>query len=291
MDKLNLFLEYLKEERNYTNNTIVSYKNDIEEFIDFYSDLNILNLTYNDIKDYLMFLYNKKYSNSTVSRKISSVKSFYNFLKLKKYITTSPIHNIKYPKKELKLPKYLHYEEIEELFNIPDKTNPYGQRDSLILELLYSTGVRVSELVNIKLDDISEDEIKVYGKGRKERIVYYTDTAREVLELYLNNGRNELLKDKNSEYLFINNKSEQLTDRGVRFILDKLIKETSIKTKISPHSLRHTFATHLLNEGADLKVVQDLLGHKNISTTGIYTHVSNEELRNIFYKSHPRSKE
>lgn len=291
MDKVDMFLEYLKEEKNYSDNTIISYKNDLLEYVNYFNKLNILNIKYNDIKDYLMYLYNKKYSNNSVSRKISCIKSFYNYLKLKNLIKTSPVYNIKYPKKDLKLPKFLYYNEIEELFNIPDTTTPYGQRDSLILELLYATGVRVSELVNIKLSDIIEDEIKVFGKGRKERIVYYGEYASSIMDIYLKDGRKKLLKDKTSDYLFINNKSEVLTDRGVRYIIDKLIKETSIKTKISPHSLRHSFATHLLNEGADLKVVQDLLGHKNLSTTSIYTHVSNEHLREVFYKSHPRSKE
>lgn len=291
MDKIELFLEYLKEEKNYSDNTIISYKHDLNEFVSYFKDLDISVIKYNDIKDYMMYLYDKKYSNNTVSRKISSVKSFYNFLKLKKIVNTSPINNIKYPKKERKLPKFLYYNELEELFKVPDKNTPYGIRDALILELLYATGVRVSELVNIKINDIGEDEIRVFGKGRKERIVYYGEYAKEILDLYLNDARDKLLKDKKSDYLFINNKSEPLTDRGIRYIIDKLIKETSIKVKISPHSLRHSFATHLLNEGADLKVVQDLLGHKNLSTTSIYTHVSNEKLREVFYKNHPRSKE
>lgn len=289
MKYINDFIEYLKEEKNYTNNTIISYKNDLIEFYNFYK-INIINLTYNDIKDYLMYLYNKKYANSTVSRKISSIKSFYNYLKLKKIIKKSPMINIQYPKKELKLPKYLHYNEIEQLFSSFNTDSEYDERDKLIFELLYASGIRVSELVNIKLQDIKEDEILIYGKGRKERIIYYTDIVKEALDKYLNNGRVKLLKNNKSEYLLINNKSKPLTDRGVRYIIDSHIKKTSIKTKISPHSLRHSFATHMLNEGADLKVVQELLGHKNLSTTSIYTHVSNEQLRNVFYKNHPRSK-
>ena len=153
--------------------------------------------------------------------------------------------------------------------------------------------MRVSELVNIKLEDIDlrKEEIRVIGKGSVERIVYFGEYAKDIMELYIRDGREQLLKGKLSEFLFINNKFGKLTDRGVRFILDKLLEKTSIKVKISPHSLRHTFATHLLNEGADLKVVQELLGHKNLSTTSIYTHVSNEKLRDVYYKNHPRSKE
>lgn len=286
------FLEYLKLERNYSDNTIISYKNDLYEFESIYEQ-DILELKYKDINKYLKYTYDKNYNRNTISRKISALKSFYNYYKKNGKITSSPLNNISYPKKTLNLPKYLQYNELEILFEVPDINSPYGQRDSLILELLYATGLRVSELVNIKLTDIdlSSCEIRVIAKGNVERIVFFGQYAKDIMELYLRDGRECLLKGRNSEYLFINNKFNKLTDRGVRYILDKLLEQTSIKTKISPHSLRHTFATHLLNEGADLKVVQELLGHKNLSTTSIYTHVSNEKLRDVYYKSHPRSKE
>lgn len=286
------FLEYLKLERNYSNNTIISYKNDLYEFESIYEQ-DILKLKYQDINKYLKYAYDKNYNRNTISRKISALKSFYNYYKKRGIITTSPLNNISYPKKALNLPKFLQYNELETLFEVPDINTSYGQRDSLILELLYATGLRVSELVNIKLTDIDLNscEIRVLTKGNVERIVFFGEYAKDIMELYLRDGRERLLKGKTSNYLFINNKFNKLTDRGVRYILDKLLEQTSIKTKISPHSLRHTFATHLLNEGADLKVVQELLGHKNLSTTSIYTHVSNEKLRDVYYKSHPRSKE
>lgn len=287
------FIDYLENERNYSKNTIISYSNDLKEFISIYDKRNVLELKYKDIKLYLTKLYDLDYNRNTISRKLSSVKSFYNYFKKIGKIENSPVNNISYPKKALTLPKFLQYSELEALFSVPKLDTAVGQRDRLILELLYASGVRVSELVNIKLSDIDFDkfEIRILGKGSVERIVYYGEYASEILNIYLEEGREKLLKGRKCDYLFINNKFDKLTDRGVRFILDKILKETSIKVKISPHSLRHTFATHLLNEGADLKVVQELLGHKNLSTTSIYTHVSNERLRDVYYKSHPRSKE
>ena len=286
------FINYLKNERNYSFNTVISYENDLKEFISLYN-VDIKTLQHKDINKYLKHLYDKKYNRNTISRKISAVKSFYNYLLKEGVLKLSPVKNISYPKKALTLPKFLQYSELETLFLTPDINTAYGQRDRLILELLYATGVRVSELVNIKLEDIDlrKEEISVIGKGSVERIVYFGEYAKDIMELYIRDGREQLLKGKLSEFLFINNKFGKLTDRGVRFILDKLLEKTSIKVKISPHSLRHTFATHLLNEGADLKVVQELLGHKNLSTTSIYTHVSNEKLRDVYYKNHPRSKE
>lgn len=286
------FIDYLKNERNYSNNTIISYENDLNEFISIYEE-DVLTLKYKDISKYLKHIYDKDYNRNTISRKLSAIKSFYNYFKSEGIIKQSPVSNISYPKKALTLPKFLQYSELETLFSVPDINDPYGQRDRLILELLYATGLRVSELVNIKLEDIdlSSQEIRVLGKGSVERIVYFGEYAKDIMELYIRDGREKLLKGRVSEYLFINNKFNKLTDRGVRFILDKILEKTSIKVKISPHSLRHTFATHLLNEGADLKVVQELLGHKNLSTTSIYTHVSNEKLRDVYYKNHPRSKE
>lgn len=286
------FIDYLKNERNYSNNTILSYENDLNEFINLYEE-DILTLKYKDISKYLKHVYDKNYNRNTISRKLSAIKSFYNYFKKEGIIKQSPVNNISYPKKALTLPKFLQYSELETLFSIPDINDAFGQRDRLILELLYATGLRVSELVNIKLDDIdiNNSEIRVLGKGSVERVVYFGEYAKDIMELYIRDGREKLLKGRVSEYLFINNKFNKLTDRGVRFILDKILEKTSIKVKISPHSLRHTFATHLLNEGADLKVVQELLGHKNLSTTSIYTHVSNEKLRDVYYKSHPRSKE
>lgn len=294
MKYISEFLEYLKIEKNYSDNTITNYEIDLKEFNEFIISINneLLTVTYKDVRKFLEHLDELKYSNGSVSRKISSLKSFYHYLIMKKYISSSPLELVTYPKKPLRLPKFIEYGELEELFKVPDTNTDLGIRNLLILEMLYATGMRVSELVNIKLSDINFEskEIKTLGKGSKERICYYGEYAKEALDNYLEYSRYNLLNGKDSEYLFINKNGTNLTDRGVRLIIDNIIKEAGVKTKISPHTLRHTFATHLLNEGADLKVVQELLGHKNLQTTQVYTHISNERLRNVYYETFPRSK-
>ena len=205
------------------------------------------------------------------------------------YIDNNPFTLIKTPRKEKKLPRFFYYNELEEMFDSIDISNALGQRNRLILEVLYASGVRVSELVNIKVKDINDEEIKVLGKGNKERITRIGDYAREVLDLYLKDGYLELNKKK-SEYLFLNNNGEQLTTRGVRYILDQVIKNTNVNKKISPHMLRHSFATHLLNEGCDILSVQELLGHESLTATAIYTHVTTDRLKDVYFKTHPRAK-
>lgn len=285
------FLEYLDYEKNYSKDTINSYGIDLEEYILYLENFNkdIFHIKYNDIKEYLTFLNNKNNNSSTVSRKISSLRSFYRFLVNCGKTNINPFLSVKLPKKEKKLPRFFNYSELEELFLVPDLTTPLGQRDRLILEMLYATGVRVSELVNIKCNDIRGREIKILGKGNKERYVEFGDYADEILQLYLHDGYLKL-NVNNSEYLFLNNNHTPLTDRGVRFLLDKIIKETAINKKISPHMIRHSFATHLLNEGCDLLSVQQLLGHESLSATSIYTHITNDRIKDVYFKTHPRAK-
>ena len=197
---------------------------------------------------------------------------------------------IENPKLEKKLPKYLYYEDLEKILNTPDLNTNTGIRDALILELLYVTGIRVSELVNIKIQDIdiSNQKIKITGKGNKQRIVMYGKKCQELLDKYLN-IRNLLLKD-NNDYLILGVKGKKINDRVIRNIINNLSIKAGLNLKISPHTFRHTFATHMLNEGADLRSVQELLGHENLSTTTIYTHVTNERLRNVYLHSHPRAR-
>lgn len=287
---LDNFYEYL-EEKNYSSNTILSYKKDLDQFKIYSKDMNIKNIDYEYIRKYIHFLYEKKYTSKSISRHISSLKSFFKFLMLNDVIKVNPMILISSPKIEKKLPNYLNYNDLEKILSVPDKNDILGLRNALILELLYSCGVRVSELVNIKLSDIdfSNNRILILGKGNKERFVLYGKVCSDLLEKYLNESRTKLIKKQN-DYLFLNKFGGQITDRAIRMIIDDVIKKSSLKLKISPHTFRHTFATHLLNEGADLKIVQDLLGHENISTTGIYTHVSNERLRNTYLKAHPRAK-
>jgi integrase/recombinase XerC len=296
MDKIiNEFNNYLINERNYSSFTVTNYDKDILSFNNYLKDKNInfLNVDKDIIRKYLVYLDILKMKNSSISRHISSLRTFYNFLKERNYIKSNVFLLIKSPKKEKKLPTFIYYNELEELFNSFNISDILDIRNKLIFELLYATGVRVSELVNIKLEDINKSEmtIKVLGKGNKERICFYGEYALDALNLYLNESRPKLLRNKTSDYLLINHIGGKLTDRGVRDIVKRVIKLTSIKSNVSPHTLRHTFATHLLNEGADLKTVQELLGHVSLSTTSIYTHVSNERLREVYLKSHPRKSE
>jgi len=195
------------------------------------------------------------------------------------------------PKKDKLLPKFLYFNELEELFEIPDLNTSLGVRDRLILELLYSTGVRVSELVNIKLSDINENDktIRILGKGSKERIVIYSTVCKDILKKYLQNSRCKIKGSNQTNYLILNLKGTKLSTKSVRNIINKYINQSTIKKHISPHTLRHTFATHLLDNGADLKAVQELLGHSDLGSTQIYTHISNERLREVYRKNHPRA--
>ena len=290
MEYLEEYLKYLGIQKNYSSFTVLGYKDDIVEYLNFVNSegLNFLNVGYDDIRFFLMYLDNKKNSNSTVARKISSMRGFYKYLQNREYININPFGLIKLPKKEKKLPRFFQYNELEQLFEVPDVSIPMGQRDLLILELLYSSGIRVSELVSIKIKDISGDTFKVLGKGNKERMANIGSYARRALDNYLGDGYIKLNK-KRLEYLFINNAGGVLTTRGVRYILDKIIEKTTINKKISPHMIRHSFATHLLNEGCDILSVQELLGHESLTTTAIYTHVTTERLKEVYFKTHPRA--
>ena len=233
----------------------------------------------------------KNDNNSSIDRKLSALRGFYKYLANEGIIKNNVFSLVNGPKKEKKLPRYFEYNELEELFNVPDTDTALGQRDLLLLELLYATGVRVGELTNIKVKDIdlSSKSILILGKGNKERIVTYGDYCEEILKRYLNDGY-ILLNMKNSEFLFLNKNGGVLTERGVRYILDQIIKQTSINKNISPHMIRHSFATHLLNEGCELTTVQKLLGHESIKATQIYTHVTTDRLREVYYNSFPRAK-
>lgn len=291
MKYLSDYLEYLKYQKNYSDETIHSYSIDIEEFLDYINSecINICEVGYDVVKAWLINLDERKNKSTTVSRKISSLRGFYKYLINNKVIDSNPFSLVSLPKKERHLPRFFYYNELEEMFQVPKLNTALGQRDRLLLEMLYATGVRVSELVNIKVSDINGEEIRVLGKGNKERIVEFGDYAESILELYLKEGYKHL-NIKKSEYLFLNNRGGKLTTRGVRYILDNIINKTTIDKKISPHMLRHTFATHLLNEGCDLLTVQELLGHESLTATSIYTHITNDRLKEVYFKCHPRAK-
>ncbi len=288
------YLDYLKYQKNYSDYTISSYKNDVLEYLNYLNSeaLDFKKVEYSDIRFYLMFLKDtKKDNNSSIDRKLSSLRGFYKFLANEGYVKSNVFSLVNGPKKSKKLPRYFEYNELEELFKVPDTRTALGQRDLLILEMLYATGVRVGELVSIKVKDIdfSSRHILILGKGNKERLVNFGEYCEDSLNEYLSDGR-IILNTKNSDYLFLNNNGGELTERGVRFILDKLIKQTGINKNISPHMIRHSFATHLLNEGCDLLTVQKLLGHESIKATQIYTHVTTDRLKEVYYHSFPRAK-
>lgn len=293
-NNLNKYIDYLRTQRNYSENTIDAYLKDIKIWKDFLSieALDYLDIEYSDIRLFFSFLEKCKYSKSSIARIISSLRSFYRFLLRNNKVDNNPFNLVKAPKKDKKLPKFLYYNELEQLFMVPDMNDPFGQRDRVILELLYATGMRVGELELLKVSDIdmNEKKIKVFGKGSKERIVYFGEPALEALKIYLNDGRKKIIKNKDFEFLLVNNKKTYLQSRGIRDILDNIIKKSSLDTKISPHTLRHTFATHLLNEGCDILTVQELLGHESLRATQIYTHITDEKLRNVYFKAHPRNK-
>ena len=291
MNYINDFLEYLKVVKKYSYNTINSYYKDILELYNIFNK-DIININEEKVNKYLTYLYGKELNKNTISRKLSSIRTFYNYLYNKNIIESNYFLDIKNPKKSKNLPHYLTNDEIDKLFTISNNDNPLTQRNILIIEMLYATGIRVSELINIKIKDIDRynNSIKILGKGNKERIVYYGSYCKDSLDIYLNNGRN-ILNKKNSEYLFLNKNGNKITDRMIRNILEDLEIKSGVSTHIYPHMIRHTFATDMLNSGADLMTVKELLGHENINTTSIYTHVTDEQIRKVYDNCHPRAKE
>ena len=279
------FLFFLKVELNYSELTIKSYQLDLTDFFEYIESkkINYLTITNHDVRGYLKYLDSCNLKNSTISRRISTLRTFYNYLVDENIVENNVFHNVKNPKLEKKLPNYLNYNEMEELLESIDISTTEGLEKRLLIEMFYSTGCRVSEMINVKISDIdfTNKTIRIIGKGSKERIVYFGDYASKYLDNYLS-------KVKCDKYLFTNKKGEKLTVNEVEQIVKDIMKHISIKTHVTPHTLRHTFATHLLNNGADIKTVQELLGHANLSTTGIYTHVSSDRLKDIYFKTFKR---
>lgn len=293
---LEKYRAYLQNERYYSPHTINNYTKDILEYLKYLEQDNITltNTGLNLARNYAYTLANKKLKPTSINRKLSSIRNFYRFLITQEVVKSNPFDAIETIKIEKKLPNYLYLDDLETLFNSIDQSTPLGVRNYCLLELLYGTGIRVSELCNIKLHDIDfyNNNILITGKGNKQRYVPIHESLREVLITYLNFARNELLKDSDEivDNLFVNHRGGPLTSRGVRDILKNLVNESGLNVKISPHVLRHSFATHMLDYGADLRSVQKLLGHENLSTTQIYTHVSKEKLKESYLQHHPRAK-
>ena len=294
-DKKQAFLKYLEFQRGYSPNTMLNYGEDIDEFFIFLNNNKIKynNLTYQNIRLYLMKLHDLKYKRTTISRKISSLRSFYKYLSKENIMSDNPFLLVSLPKKEKKLPSFLYYNELEDILNIPNMEDPLGQRNRLILEMLYATGIRVGELVKIKISDIDTFNriISITGKGNKMRNVIYGDYCGDIMNIYLKDSYLKLLKNQESDYLILNHRGGNITERAIRYIINDIIDLSSLKKHVSPHTLRHTFATHMLESGADLLTVQELLGHESLSTTQIYTHITNEHLRDVYLHAHPRARE
>ena len=284
------YLKYLRYNRNYSENTIIGYEEDIIDYLKYLERecLSLYDIKYNDIRFLLEYYHDCHLSSGTIRRKISSLKGFYKYLGRNNMVKENPFAYVTLPKKEKKLPQYLNNNEMWEIFDSIDISTLLGLRDRVIMELLFATGVRVSELINIQINDIdfNNRSIMVIGKGNKERMVFFNEVCLDLLKKYLHDSR-ELRK---ADYLIINSKGEGITTGGIAFIINKIIMETSIMKHVHPHTLRHTFATHLLNNGCDLLTVQELLGHASISTTGIYTHVTTEHIKDVYYKTHPRGR-
>lgn len=290
-DKISEFLNYLRFEKKYSENTIKSYQTDLKKFNEF-ENKNIKNITKDDIQDYIHYLASKENEETTsISRNISSLKSFYKFLELNRYVKNNPLTTITNPKNMKKLPKVLSEEEIDKLLNI-NLINDFDYRNKAMLELMYSSGLRVSELIELNVNDIDIENasVRIFGKGSKERIVPLNEYATNALNEYILYHRPNLFKHGENNYLFLNNHGNKMTRQGFFKILKKIAQEKGINKELSPHTLRHSFATHLLAHGADLRSIQELLGHSDISTTQIYTYISNEKLQKNYEEYHPHGK-
>lgn len=287
MDKYNEFFDHLKFDLNYSDLTIKSYKKDLNSFEKFLGDQKDLNkVDVHLIRNYLSCQLEEGNSKTTCCRKLAALRHYFDFLVKEKVLNENVFLFVESPKKEIRYPEALFIEQIEELFaKNKERTDDLQLRDQAIIELLYASGVRVSELINIKVNeiDLKNRQIRVFGKGRKERLVMFSKSCAETLYQFID-------KDVVTEYLFTNSQGQKLTTRGVEYILEKIPAKCGVNLKLHPHLFRHTFATHLLEGGADLRVIQELLGHESINTTQVYTHITEEAMKHQFEISHPRAK-
>ncbi len=323
------FLDYLKFERRFSEHTAKCYGADLAQFGEFLKtapastvqhtdtvslghhdgetghgvavatqvrvevDQLLFSVQTDSVRAYLAHLNEKEYSKATIARKLATLRSFYKFLVKRNHVTASPVLSIRTPKQEKKLPRFLEYEEVKRLLNTPPTNTWLGARDRAILETLYSTGIRVSELVALNMDDVDflGEVVHVRGKGKKERIAPIGSSALQVIQHYMEyrNKRAQNNGNFDTRVLFVNKHGRRLSTRSVRRKMDKYLKMAGLDPAISPHTLRHSFATHMLNNGADLRSVQELLGHQSLSTTQVYTHLSTTRLKEVYDHAHPRN--
>lgn len=291
---LDQFLNYLTVERGLSPNTLDSYSRDLIKYLDYLSTKGIKDISKTSdltIISFIATLKNGGLSNRSVARNLTSIRMFYRFLTEDHHINDNPTLNIETPKRELRLPQVLSIEEVDVLLQQPDSSTSLGLRDAAFLELLYATGLRASEIISLALNDINLEAgyLIASGKGSKERLIPIGEVAQNLIKKYLKNSRPTLLKNKQSHHLFTTRSGKSMTRQGFWKLIKKYALATGIRKKITPHTLRHSFATHLLERGADLRSVQMMLGHADISSTQIYTHVTTERLKKIHNQYHPRS--
>lgn len=284
------FLEYLMIDKKYSKNTKKSYQNELKKFALFFKNKNITDLTKKDIENIIIELKKTNHENKSIAHFITCLRSFYKYLELEKVITENPMLSIHLPKIKKTLPNVLSVEEIDLLLDIP-LNNHYDYRNKAMLELMYSSGLRISELIQLKIHDINlkMNTVRIMGKGNKERIIPIGDYATKYLEIYINEYRKLFIKNHQTDFLFLSSRGDKMTRQAFFKIIKKIAQEKNIQTDFSPHTLRHSFATHMIENGADLRSLQELLGHSNISTTQIYTHISNYLLKQNYNQFHPHN--
>jgi integrase/recombinase XerD len=294
-EQIRKFLDFLAVEKAYSENTIAAYRNDLSQFAGFLTKMeppmtSWAEVNQDSVVNFILHLKEREYTSSTVARKVAAIKSFFHFLLAEGTIEEDPTVDLDSPKVQKRLPKSMSHDLVNRLLAEPAKdSTPKGQRDKALLELLYATGMRVTELVSLNIDDVNlaSANVRCFGKGAKERIIPIYNRAAQALEEYLRKGRPRLSKDPSEKALFLNHRGKRLTRQGLWLIIKRYADEIGMGSEVTPHTLRHSFATHMLSGGAGLREVQKLLGHANISTTQVYTHVNGEQLDEVHDESHP----
>lgn len=292
------FKTYLSVEKNFSEHTLAAYASDIVSYILWLDNISCTSVDFNKLREYLHFIQRFDYKKTTIARKVASIRTFYKFLFRERYIDSNPALSLSAPKRPKSLPKFLTPEEVEQILNNVKIETPAGFRNRVILELLWATGMRISELSNLNFGDLNldENEIRVFGKGAKERIVLVSDRAKGYLVQYINSARKLIAPEYNTNEinddtpLFINNTGYRLQNKTVRKVINEIVEKIELPKKVTPHVFRHSFATKLIENGADLRVVQELLGHAGISNTQIYTHISMKHMKDVYEAAHPHSK-
>ena len=291
------FKSYIIVEKNFSKHTAKAYCADVLDFLLWMGEESCEDVNFSKVREYLHFIQKFNYKKNTIARKIASIRTFYKYLYRERKVDSNPAMNLTSPKRSKSLPKFLTPDEVEEILNNVKMETPSGFRNRAILELLWATGMRVSELSGLNFGDLNleHNEIRVFGKGAKERIILVTDRAKSYLERYINTARALIPKGfpledvSESSPVFINNTGYRLQTKTIRNVINETVEKIALPKKVTPHVFRHSFATHLIENGADLRVVQELLGHASISNTQIYTHVSTQHLKEVYSESHPRA--